>query len=180
MSSSGDKATFIAGAVVIGAACLAGVTLLPHINPLRASPSSQEMKPAPAFSLPVLTKGEKGSRLALEDLKGSPVLIDFWATWCGACGMQSPIVDRIARKYADRGLKVVGINVIEDDHNAAIRMADKWAFPVVLDDTGLVQRTYDVKSLPTLILIDKEGRIVKTTHGLVDESSLDKMVREVM
>jgi len=176
---SSDKATFLAGAVVIGAACLAGVTLLPRINPLRANPESQEMKPAPAFNLPVLTKGEAGSRLALEDLKGSVVLVDFWATWCGACSMQSPIVDKIARRYEGKGLKVLGISV-DDDPRPAAKMGEKYAFPILHDDGGLAQRTYGVDRLPTLILIDKEGRIVKTTHGLVDETSLDRMIREVM
>ncbi|NUP09287.1 MAG: TlpA family protein disulfide reductase [Polyangiaceae bacterium] len=175
-----DKATFIAGAVVIGAACLAGVTLLPRINPLRASPEAQEMKPAPAFSLPVISKGEKGSRLALEDLKGSVVLVDFWATWCGACSMQTPIVDRIAKRYQERGLHVVSVNVFDDDHSAAAQEAQRWSFPVVVDETGLTQKAYGVDRLPTLILIDKEGRIVKTTHGLIDENSLDRMVREAM
>jgi len=180
MSTSGDKATFVAGAVVIGAACLLGVTLLPHINPLRANPESNVRKPAPEFNLPVISQGDPGSRLALSDLKGSPVLIDFWATWCSACGMQSPIVDRVARRYQDRGLKVVGVTVLNDDHRAAAKMASAWAFPVVVDDTGLTQQTYGVTSLPTLVLVDKEGNVVKTTRGLVDEASLDKMVREVM
>ncbi len=180
MASSQDRATFVAGAIVIGAAVLVGLTVLPRISPSRASSDEGERKPAPEFSLPVATKGDPGSRLALADMKGSPVLLDFWATWCGPCSLQSPIVDRIARRYEEKGLHVVGINVIDDDHAAAAAHGKSFAYPIVIDETGLTQKAYGVDRLPTLVLIDKEGRVVKQTHGLVDESSLDKMVRDIL
>lgn len=177
MSSSREKATFIAAAIAIGAACFAGLVLLPRISPSRAD---AEIRPAPAFNLPMATKGEPGSRLALEDLKGSPVVLEFWASWCGACAMQSPILDRVARRYQDRGLKVIGVGVQEDNHQAAAAKARNWAYPVVTDESGLTQREYGVDRLPTIVIIDKEGRIVKTTHGLVEESQLERMIKDVL
>lgn len=173
------RATVIAATIVAGAAVLAGLTLLPRISASRIA-AEEDRQPAPAFNLPVIAQGEPGSRLALEEMKGSPVLLDFWASWCGACSMQAPIVDRLARRYQDRGLKVVSINVLNDDHALAAKMGSKFPFPVVLDDTGLASKSYGADSLPTMVLIDKEGRIVKKTRGVVDESTLDRMVREVL
>lgn len=182
MASSGDRATYVAAAIAIGAACILGLTVLPRLSISRADQDQFGDKPAPAFVLPVIHNGEKGSRLALEDLKGSPVLLDFWATWCGPCSMQTPILDRISRRYKDRGLVVVGVNVQDDDHAAALRYAGdkKLSYPVVVDETGLTQKSYGVNRLPTLILIDREGKVVKVSNGLVDEAALDRMIREVM
>jgi len=96
--------------------------------------------------------------------------------------MQTPILDRISRRYKDRGLVVVGVNVHDDDHAAALRYAGAkdLSYPVVVDESGLTQRSYNVNKLPTPILINREGKVVKVSSGLVDEAALDRMVREVM
>lgn len=166
-------------ALVIAAACLAGMFLLPRIS---LSTSPKPTREAPAFVLPVIHNGESGSRLELSALKGSPVLIDFWATWCGPCNMQTPILDRLSRRYESKGLKVVGINVIDDDAALAKRYAQAkgLTYPIVVDDKGLTQREYGVRGLPSLILIDRDGRIVHQTSGLVDEATLDRMIRETL
>jgi len=174
-----DGRFFTFAALIIAAACLAGMFLLPRIS---LSGRPKPTREAPAFVLPVIHNGEPGSRLELSALKGSPVLIDFWATWCGPCNMQTPILDRLSRRYEGKGLKVVGINVIDDDAGLARRYAQAkgLSYPIVVDDKGLTQREYDVRGLPSLILIDREGRIVHQTSGLVDEATLDRMIRETL
>jgi cytochrome c biogenesis protein CcmG, thiol:disulfide interchange protein DsbE len=96
--------------------------------------------------------------------------------------MQTPILDRVAKRYADKGLEVVGINVFDDDHDAArnYAKAKKLSYPVVVDEKGIVQRDYGVNNLPSLILVDREGRIVRVSRGLVDEATLDRMVRDIL
>lgn len=177
--SEPDGRYFATVAVVIAAACLAGMFLLPRIT-LSGSPKVR--REAPAFVLPVIHNGEVGSRLELGGLRGSPVLIDFWATWCGPCNMQTPILDRLSRRYQGKGLKVVGVNVIDDDHALAKRYAESkgLSYPIVVDDKGLTQREYGVRGLPSLILIDRDGKILHQTSGLVDEATLDRMIREAL
>jgi len=167
--------TFAAGAVAL--AVLVGFFVLPRI----AHTNKAEARPAPDFVLPVIHNGEAGSRLALADMKGKPVLIDFWATWCGPCAMQTPIVDRLAKRYEGK-LDVVGIDVADDDANLARRHAQQkqLSYPIVVDEKGLTQREYGVNKLPTLIIIDKDGKIIRQTSGVVDEPTLDRMLREVM
>ncbi len=183
---SSERATFVAAAVVIAAAVILGMTVLPRIS----FPAGREGagQAAPDFNLPVLhTPGVAAqdhgkARLALADLKGSPVLLDFWATWCGPCAMQTPILDRVAKRHKDKGLRVVGVNVVGDDPEAAAKYAEKkgLSYEIVVDEGGLAQREYGVNRLPSLILIDREGRILRRMSGLVDEAALDRMVQEAL
>jgi thiol-disulfide isomerase/thioredoxin len=182
---------WIAGGL-IALACLAGMIVLPRLG--RAA-KSHDPAPAftlpvvlngdpgapPAFTLPVVLNGDPGARMSLADLKGKPVLIDFWAYWCGPCRMQGPIVDRVAAKYKDRGLTVLGVSV--DGDRFQVTEGAKQAhmtYPVLTDETGEVQRAYHATNLPMLVLIDGDGKIVNSTQGLVDEASLDAMVREAL
>ncbi len=182
----------IASAVVVAAAVILGLTVLPKLS-FSSSSDPSKREPAPAFTLPVihdsaaetpsLVPGRApAAQLSLADLKGKPVILDFWATWCGPCQMQTPILDRIARRYQDKGLTIVGVNVHDDDHAAARKYAQKknLSYPIVVDETGMAQRDYAVNNLPSLILVDREGRIVRVSRGLVDEATLDRMVRDIL
>ncbi len=165
-------------AVLIGAACLAGMVVLPR---LARSSSAGPRHAAPTFALPIVMNGEPGSRLALADLKGKPVLLDFWAFWCGPCRMEGPIVDRVAEKYKDRGLAVVGVSVDGDDEEVKSgARAAHMTYPVLSDVSHDVQRAYAVNTLPTLVLIDRDGNVVNASTGTIDEASLDDMVRDAL
>mgnify|MGYP002626197456 FL=1 len=174
-----DRLGFIIAAGVIAASALLGLFALPRIS-LSQGPKAKS--PAAAFSLPVIHQGEPGSRIALEDLKGKAVILDFWATWCGPCAMQTPVLDRLQRRHQERGLAVVGINVEDDNPKAAAAYAQKQnlAYPIVLDETGLTQREYGVNRLPALFILDREGRVVHKTNGFVDEASLERLLRDVL
>jgi thiol-disulfide isomerase/thioredoxin len=174
-----DRLGFVLAAGAIAFCAAAGLVALPKLSFSRDETKGKE---APAFNLPVMYNGDAGSRLDLADLKGKPVLLDFWATWCGPCAMQTPVLDRLSRRYRDRGLTVVGVNVLDDDHAAARRYAEQkgLSYPILLDDSGITQRQYGVNRLPSLVIIDKEGRIVHRTNGFVDEASLERLLRDVL
>ncbi len=154
------------------------LVLLPRL----ARSSADTMKrPAPAIALPIVANAEPGARFKLDDVKGKTVLVDFWAYWCGPCKHETPIIDRIAKKYASRGLVTIGVSVDGDDDEARSAAASfGMSFPVLQDAMHLVQQEYGVTKLPSLVLIDRAGMIVATTEGMVDEASLEAMVREAL
>ena len=134
-------------------------------------------KPAPDFSLDVVHHGEPGSRLSLSALHGKPVLVDFWATWCGPCQLEAPILSRVADRYKDRGLVVVGVNTNDRAGLAATFAVKKQlTYPIVFDPHGQASEAYHVESLPTLVLVGKDGTVRAVRSGLVDEGSLDAMI----
>ena len=165
----------IAGAVALVALAVLGV--LPRFAPRSSHGVGGD---APAFALPVVANGDPGARMALGDLKGEAVLIDFWASWCGPCSMQAPIVDRIGKKYAGKGLRVVGINVddteeVARDHTRKLGVS----YPILLDE-GSAQKAYGVSRLPSLVVVDRQGKVSAFTSGMVDEDRFDRMVRDAM
>ena len=168
------KLLYPAIATLIGLSALFGLAILPRLAPRDAGLRG---KPAPEVSVPIVANGDPGARMALSALVGQPVVIDFWASWCGPCVMQAPIVDRIARRHKDRGLVVVGINVDEPADVAREYAIKKGlSFPIAVDEGGHAQRAYSVRSLPSLVVIDRRGTIVAYVNGPVDEGQLEELV----
>ncbi len=114
-------------------------------------------RPAPPFSLPSLTGGGKK---ALADYRGSVVLLNFWATWCGPCRREMPALDRLARRYRDQGLTVLGISLDEEPAvvKSFIRRLDV-RFPILHDPEQEVARAYKVFAYPTSFLLDRQGTV---------------------
>jgi thiol-disulfide isomerase/thioredoxin len=180
MTSATAEAKLQPAALAVAALVLAAFVAMPWLR--KHATGGGEDRPAPAFVLPVLHGGEADSLLALDDLKGQPVVLDFWATWCGPCAMQTPILDRVAKRHEPSGLRVVGVDVHDDDPQAARRFAAArtLSYPIVFDGSGLVQREYGVTRLPSLVFIDRRGHVVHATSGVVDEATLDRLVRELL
>jgi cytochrome c biogenesis protein CcmG/thiol:disulfide interchange protein DsbE len=122
-----------------------------------------------------------GDKLTLSALRGKPVILDFWATWCGPCQMTAPIVNSVSQRYRDKGLVVVGVNV-DDDTFPVERFVRKknLTFPIVWDERKAISRDYGASSLPTLIVVSKEGKITAVRHGVTSESDLDALVKRVL
>jgi len=121
-------------------------------------------KPAPDFE-ELLT--DRKTNLKLSDLKGTYVLIDFWASWCGPCRKENPNVVKTYNKYKDDGFTIVSVSLDTDKQKwlGAIQ-ADGLIWPNHVSDLGgwnsKVSRKYNVSSIPFTVLIDKEGNIVQT------------------
>lgn len=133
--------------------------------------------PAPDFSLAVVQNGDAGSRMRLSDLRGHAVILDFWASWCGPCQMTAPVLDRMARRDQDKGLVVVGINTSDEPGNGAAFARKKGlSYPIVFDEANQVASEYGVESLPTLVVINKQGDVVAVRSGAEDSAELDRLV----
>ncbi len=130
--------------------------------------------PAPAFTLPDLA----GGQVSLAELRGRPVLVDFWATWCAPCERQVPILNAFHDKYGDR-IPVLGIAV---DADGASRVAPFVAqhglrYRVLLGDEALAQE-YEAFGFPTLYVIRPDGTIHSAHVGVVTPEALEAAVAE--
>lgn len=127
---------------------------------LAAQASSQE--PAPVFTLP----DAKGSDVSLSDFQGDVVLINFWASWCGPCREEMPLLDQLSDRYGDLGFTMLGVNVEEDS-----KLADQFLqgtpvdFPILYDRANSVSQLYDVVAMPTTVIVDREGKVRFIHHG---------------
>ena len=162
------------------AALAAGVLLAVALCPrFSASSNPRVGTPAPAFTLEVVHNGEAGARLDLSSLQGRPVILDFWATWCGPCRMEAPILERVAQRYKDRGLVVVGVNTADAPGRAGPVAAKLGlSYPIVFDAGKDVGDAYGVESLPTLVIVGRDGQVKAVRTGLVDEASLEALIAQ--
>src|SRR4029079_9367196 len=164
------KILYPAIAVLLGLSGLFGLAILP-----RLAPGDRGMvgKPAPAFTLPVAANGEAGARMSTAELKGRPIVLDFWASWCGLFAVEAPVLDRLARRYEKRGLVVLGVNSSDMPEVIKAYASRKGlSYPMGLEDGGAVSNRSEVDKLPSLVVIDKMGNVSAYLEGVVDESSL--------
>ncbi|HUB80207.1 MAG TPA: redoxin domain-containing protein [Bryobacteraceae bacterium] len=133
-------------------------------------------KPAPDFTL----KTVDGKPYGLSSLKSRPVLLDFWATWCGPCRKAMPSVEKIYREFKDRGLVVLGVDAGEEhDVVAGFLKKTPLAYPAVLSGESTVLKDYQVKGYPSFVLIGPDGKIAGYEVGFSGEESLRGMLEKV-
>lgn len=136
--------------------------------PARAPASSLVGRPAPDFTLPVLAGGPSGGggRLSLHSLRGRPVVLNFWASWCAPCRAETPLLVRLSRTYGPRGVAFVGVDV-EDDAADARRFIGQnhIGYTVVASADPKVTASYAVPGLPTTVFIDRSGVIRERQIG---------------
>jgi thiol-disulfide isomerase/thioredoxin/outer membrane lipoprotein-sorting protein len=129
---------------------------------------------APDFELKTL----EGDRVHLSELRGHPVLLSFWASWCGPCRRELPGVAKVSEDFKDK-LLVFGVN--DEGKGVARQYLAKANLPIAtLDDSGLkVHRLYRVRAIPSVFLIDGDGKVVRFFRGTHDEASLRAALKGV-
>ncbi len=112
--------------------------------------------PAPDFAL----KSATGENLRLSEYRGDVVLINFWATWCGPCRQEMPLLDQLYTRYERVGFSLLGVN-IDDDSARAMEMIRELgvSFPVLFDARKEVSQLYNVDAMPVTVLVDREGTV---------------------
>jgi peroxiredoxin len=142
--------------------------------PALAAPHAGDV--APAFTLPRTT----GGNLTLSSLHGKAIYLNFFASWCSPCNAEAPSVADLAKKYAPRGLKVVGVNEQEDKSKAAaFAQKYKWPFAVAVDD-GEMGKAYGVIALPVHIFIDKHGKISTYRLGEMEPDEIADAIKKII
>lgn len=119
---------------------------------------------APDFKLQTLD----GRSLALSDLRGQAVLVNYWASWCGPCQAEMPAMQKVYEAYHDQGFEILAVNATNQDQLAAVQSfvdSHGLTFPVLLDVDGQVGGAYQVHSLPTSFFVRPDGTIEEVVIG---------------
>jgi peroxiredoxin len=162
---------------LILAALVAGAVLV--ALPFAARSAVAPRATAPDFTLRQI----EGPNLRLAEQRGSVVLVNFWATWCGPCRVEMPHLNRLYDKYRGAGFVLLGVN-IDDDPAAAKALAGKLGlkFPVLLDTDKKVVGAYDLNAMPATVLIDRDGRVRHLHRGYREgvEATYEQQVRDLL
>jgi thiol-disulfide isomerase/thioredoxin len=113
--------------------------------------------PAPSFQL----SGRGGKAIDLSQFKGQVVMINFWATWCGPCRQEMPLLEDIYKKYKPMGFTMLGVNV-EPDSKSAEAWLEKQkpvTFPIAFDVDSKVSKLYKVAGMPSTVFVDRKGNV---------------------
>jgi cytochrome c biogenesis protein CcmG, thiol:disulfide interchange protein DsbE len=144
--------------------------------PAAVSGPARVGQPAPSWSEPSLP----GPALASAALRGKPVYLNFFATWCPPCNQEAPAIDALQREYVARGLRVVGVDVLENARKAAeFRNAHHLSYPVVVDG-GTLRDQYDVNGLPVHVFIDRGGVVRKIAVGELSPADMRSNVERIL
>lgn len=111
---------------------------------------------APNFTL----KADSGKNLRLSEYRGEVVMINFWATWCGPCRQEMPLLNELYQRYRPVGFTLLGVN-IDDQSASASKMAHRLGvtYPIVFDAEKVVSRLYDINAMPTTVMVDRDGKV---------------------
>lgn len=143
---------------------------------------------APPFTL----KDTAGHKVSLSDYKGKAVIVDFWATWCAPCKVEIPWLEQFHTQYASQGLEILGVS--EDDLDLEDKtkllqekkdIADKAAqmkinYPVLIDDASVSTPYGGIDGLPTTFFIDRSGKVVASTVGLVPRNEIEADIKKAL
>src|SRR3954462_102637 len=154
-------------------------TLAVLLSPPLASGAVAPQSSAPDFTL----KSMSGPNLRLAEQRGRVVMVNFWATWCGPCRQEMPQLDRLYQKYKSSGFVLLGVNVDEDVRKATDVAAKLGVtFPVLLDTDKAVSKLYDLSTMPSTVLIDRDGKVRYLHRGYLAgyEDNYDKQIRELL
>lgn len=167
----------VAGVLVLGVVGLLVVGLLNRDigTSIQDALAEGERPAAPDITLPVLVAGDGvgpvGSEVSLKDLRGKTVVLNFWASWCGPCATEAPVLEQVAEGYRPpTDVVVLGVDV-EDLRGDALGFIAEHSvtYPSLRDGEDEARQAFQVPALPETFIIDPEGRIALKISGAVTE-----------
>lgn len=146
-------------------------------------------KLAPAFTLEDLN----GKKVSLADYKGKALVINFWATWCGPCKIETPWLIELRNKYASQGFEVLGIDSEGDDAKpgsdtwnkdkaaiAKFAQQEKVPYPVLVDGDSISKPYGGLDDLPTSFYVDRKGKVIMAQVGINSESDMEANIKKAL
>jgi cytochrome c biogenesis protein CcmG/thiol:disulfide interchange protein DsbE len=147
-------------------------------------------KPAPEFKLEDLS----GKPVTLADYKGKALLINFWATWCGPCKLETPWIVELRNQYADKGFEVLGIDSEGDDLKADDKdgfakqkesvakfvKLEKMPYPVLLNGDSIANQYGGLDAMPTSFWVDRNGKVVASQMGITSKDDMEEKIKKAL
>ena len=134
-------------------------------------------RPAPDFTLTTF----KGTTISLAGLKGMPVVINFWASWCPPCRLEAPLLERAWRAYKSRDVVFIGVDVQDREEDALNYIREfNITYPNGPDPTGEISIDYGVSGLPVTFFVSRKGEIARRWVGAIETSVLISSIEEIM
>lgn len=133
---------------------------------------------APDFELANLD----GEIISLSDLRGSPVLLNFWATWCPPCREEMPYLQQVYQEWSPKGLELLTVNIGESSSSVkGFLEANELSLPVLLDSTKEVADWYNITAIPVSLFIDEEGVIrVKIIGAFPSKRAIEQSLTKII
>jgi thiol-disulfide isomerase/thioredoxin len=117
---------------------------------------------APSFQL----DSAAGKAVNLADYKGQVVLLNFWASWCGPCRKEMPILEQLHKQYKSKGFTMVGVNVEPNSADAVNWLkSTPVSFPILFDRDSSVSKLYRVQGMPNTVIVDRNGKVRYVHRG---------------
>jgi len=147
-------------------------------NAMIAGAGNEQIRQASDFEL----KSMEGRTVKLSDFRGKAVVLNFWATWCASCRVETPWLIELSKKYKKEGLEVIGVSMDDGDQNQVANFVQEWKVDyTVLHGTPAVGDQYGgLKFLPQTFFIDRNGKIIKTASGMPSKKDLENEIRQLL
>jgi thiol-disulfide isomerase/thioredoxin len=145
-------------------------------------------KIAPGFTLPDLN----GNKVSLSSYKGRPLVVDFWATWCGPCKVEIPWFEKLHDQYASQGLEIIGVSADDLDKDDPAKLFTEkrdisdfvtkmhMNYPILIDAASIENSYGGLDALPTTFFIDKNGKVVASTVGLAPRDEIEADIKKAI
>ncbi|MGL3067068.1 MULTISPECIES: thiol-disulfide oxidoreductase ResA [Planococcus] len=131
---------------------------------------------APDFALVDL----EGKKHQLSDYQGQGVFVNFWGTWCKPCEKEFPLMENQYQVYKDQGVQILAVNIAQSDYEVRQYAEQRdLTFPIVIDKTKSVMEAYNIRPLPTTLLVNPEGKITKIITGEMSEEDIASYMEEI-
>jgi thiol-disulfide isomerase/thioredoxin len=152
-----------------------------YVSPLKG-------KPAPAFELENLS----GEKVSLDSYKGKAVLVNFWATWCAPCKIETPWLVELRSQYAARGFEILGVSADDIDRDDAKQLAKEKqeiarsaellhiSYPVLIDGGTLDKQYGGLDELPMSFFIDRTGTVVAVQMGITSKDDIEGNIKKAL
>lgn len=145
-----------------------------------SSTTNGDATPAYNFKL----KDQHGKIHKLSAYKGKVVLVSFWATWCSACRQELPVIEKLSEKYSKKDVTILSCTVpgqnneLNPEKMTGFLNNNSISHPVLFDSSGKVWEKYNIRSIPTIYVINKKGEISTNIAGATDEKSLEDLIKK--
>lgn len=121
-----------------------------------------------------------GTSLTLSELQGKPVIINFWATWCGYCVREMPAFERLKEEFGDQ-IGIIAVNCGEDADTVKDFAAENgYTFPIALDEEFAISMLYPTNAIPYTVIVDGEGKVTHVSSGAADADTMYERYKKAL